>query len=203
MRCKLLCFLTLLTGQIAFGQTAKMELKYGTTDESVYRLMSFQNIYLETVKFKGTAVNEKYYQVFVKEFKESKLIRTDTLFDGTEADIFKIDGDSVSFQLFAQTDNNEVRIQIMAPRFSSKKLKYKTYPKNGDFVLKDFLGIKHDLDVPVGQPFYTFAIITPTKVNEGIKVASYCDVAQSNSNPENFGTKFNIPHYFLIQMVIK
>ncbi len=186
---------------VVYSQTVKMEVKYGTSDERFNQLMSFQNIFLETVKFNGANLNGKYYQVFVKEFKNGKWVQTDTLFDGSEIDFFKITGDSASFQFFAQIDNNELKLQLMTPPFNSKKLIYKTFPTNRDYALKDFLGDKKNAILPIGKSFYTFAIITPTIHKDGR--GSYCEVAQSGKNPEELGTIYKIPHYFLVEIVLK
>ncbi len=185
----------------SFGQTAKMELKYGAETEELNQILSFQNIYKQSAKLNGSDINGKYYQIFVKEFKANKLIKTDTLLDGSETSYFNIDGDSTSFEFFAQTANNELKVQIMTQRFNSKKLTYKTFPNNQGYALKDFLGGKKALDISVGKPFYAFAIITPTIHKDGS--GSYCEVAQSDTDPENFGTKYQIPHYFLVQIVVK
>jgi hypothetical protein len=185
----------------SFGQTTKMELKYGAETEELNQILSFQNMYKQSVKLSGSNLNGKYYQIFVKEYKANKLVNIDTLFDGSETSYFNIEGDSTSFEFFAQTANNELKVQIMTPRFNSKKLIYKTFPNNHDYALKDFLGEKKGLDIVVGKPFYAFAIITPTIHKNGS--GSYCEVAQSDTDPEDFGTKFKIPHYFLVQIVVK
>lgn len=190
-----------ITCTVTLGQTAEMELKYGAESNELNQLFSFQNIYKQNIKLNGKSIDGKYYQIFVKEFMANKLIKVDTLFDGSETSYFKIDGDSTSFDFFAQTENNELKVQIMTQRFNSKKLKFKTYPNNRDYVLKDFLGEKQSLDITIGKPFYAFAVITPTIYTNGS--GSYCEVAQSDTDPENFGRKYKIPHYFLVQIVVK
>jgi len=198
---KLFLFLNLFAFSYTFGQNVKMELKYGAETDEINQLFSFQNIYKQSVRLKGESLNGKHYQIIIKEFKANKLVKIDTLFDGSETSYFNIDGDTTSFNFFAQTDNNELKVQIMTPRFSSKKLKFKTFSNNRDYALKDFLGEKKSLDITVGKPFYAFAVITPTIHKNGS--ASYCEVAQSDTDPENFGTKYKIPHYFLVQIVVK
>lgn len=191
------CFLSIAT----FAQKAKLTLKFDTENKEVNQLLNFQNIFIETLTFKDSSLDGKFYQLFIKEFRNGKWVRTDTLFDGTETDYFKIKGDSLTFKFFTQTDNNELKIQLMSTKFRSKKSKYKTFPKNKEYVLKDFLGSKKELEVPIDKPFYIFAVITPTIHKDGS--GSYCEVAQSGLDPETFGTKFQIPHYFLIQMKFK
>ena len=192
-----ICLLNILT----YAQNAKLTLKFGTEIKEVTQLLNFQNIYIQTLTFKDSLLDGKFYQLFIKEFKNGKLVRTDILFDGTESDYFKIKGDSLSFKFFTQTDNNELKVQLMSTKISSKKSRYKTSPNNREYVLKDFLGSKKELEVPIDKPFYIFAIITPTINKDGS--GSYCSVAQSDTDPEQFGTKFKIPHYFLIQMKFK
>lgn len=191
----------LLATSYAAGQAATMELSHGSGSIELDRLSSFQNIHKQKVLLTGEGLEGKSYRIVIKEFKASELVRTDTLFDGSESSDFNIAGDSASFDLFAQTEGNTFKIQIMTDRFSSKKLSYETYPINRDYTLKDFLGEKRSLGITVGEPFYAFAVITPTIRKDGS--GSYCEVAQSDTDPEQFGTKYSIPHYFLVQITIK
>jgi putative heme iron utilization protein len=185
----------------SFGQSAKMTMKYGTEIKEVNQLLQFQNIFIEAINFKDSLLNGKFYQLFIQEFKNGILVNTDTLFDGTESEYFKIKGDSLSFKFYTQIENNVLKVQFINNRFSSKKSTYTTFPNNREYVLKNFLGSKKELEIPIDKPFYIFAIITPTINKDGS--GSYCSVAQSDTDPEQFGTNFKIPHYFLIQMKFK
>lgn len=193
--------LVLFIASTSLGQNVKLTMKYGSDNRELNQILDFQNIYYENLSFKDISLNGKFYQLFVKEFKNGKFIKTDTLFDGTEDDYFKIKGDSLNFKFFAQTSNNQLQVQIRTNKFGSKKLSYNTIPANRDYALKNFIGNKANLLVSLDKPFYLFAIITPTIHKDGS--GSYCEVAQSDTDPEQFGLKYAIPHYFLVQMKFK
>ena len=176
-------------------------MKFGTDNRELTQILYFQDVAIETLTFTGAEIIGKYFQLFSKEYKNGKLVKTDTLFDGGETDYFKIKSDTTSFKFMSQTSDNKLKIQIKETKFASKKSIFKTYPTNREYVLKDFLGIEKEIEVPIGKPFYIFAIITPTINKDGS--GSYCKVAQSDIPPETFGTKFKISHYFLIQMIFK
>lgn len=182
------------------AQTASMSLQYGTKNTELNQVLSFENINTETLIFKAPNLKGTYYQVFVKEYLNGKFIKKDTLFDGSELDLFINETDSLRFNFYSKTANNTLKLQLQEARFQSKKLLYNLNITQHEYVLKDFL-TKKTVDVPIGEPFYIFAIITPTIHKDGS--GSYCQVAYSKTNPENFGTEYNIQHYFLIEMVFK
>jgi hypothetical protein len=67
-----------------------------------------------------------------------------------------------------------------------------------DYALKDFAGSKPSLHVSADKPIYLFAVIPPTMHADG--TGSYCEVAQSEVPPEEFGNKFQLSQYFLLEM---
>lgn len=201
MKNMLIFLASFLIANVASAQTAVMSAKNGTANYELNQVLSFENINIESLIFRGDDLKGKYYQVFVKEYKAGKLIKTETLFDGGELDIFKIPNDSTSFGFFSKPDGDKLKIQIKSLHFSSRMLTYKINANSSTYVLKDFLGAEPQMNVPIGKPFYALAIITPTIHKDGS--SSYCEVAQSNVDPESFWTKFNVTHYFLIEIVFK
>ncbi len=179
---------------------AILRLDYSTGNESLNHLMRFENLAIQLVHFKSTSLKGTFYQLFVKEFKRGKLVKTDTLIDGTIDDFFMIKKDSSSFRFICKIQDDKLRMQISTPQFSSRKLTYALLPIKEDYALKDFLGANTTLAVPIGKPFYLCAIIPPTIYPDGS--GSYCNVAQSDVPPEEFGPKFRLEQYFLVEMVI-
>ena len=67
--------------------------------------------------------------------------------------------------------------------------------------MKSFLGGKSEMKVPVKGKFYIMSLITPTLHKDGS--SSYCEIAQSGVDPEKLHERYNLPHYFLIEMTLK
>jgi hypothetical protein len=178
----------------------QLRFHYGTDNEAIDHLFRFENIYMQMLHLRGADLKGKSYQLLVKEFKAKQHVKTDTLFDGTMDEYFSIKSDSLSFRFLCKTQDNTLRLQISTPNFSSRRLSYALLPSKQDYVLKDFAGAKPMLSVPIGKAFYLYAIIPPTIYPDGH--GSYCNVAQSDTPPEAFGEKFNLEHYFLVEMVV-
>lgn len=66
------------------------------------------------------------------------------------------------------------------------------------YALKDFTTGSNILNVEINKPIYLLVIITP-KINPDGS-GSYCEVAQSGIDPNTLGKKFDIPHYFLVDV---
>jgi hypothetical protein len=176
----------------------EIRLVHGSQDQTLNYLMRFENMFLEHVEILGDALQGRHYQVIVKELRNGKLIRTETLFDGTEADFFRIKDNQLTFDLLCKTQDGKLRLQICTPKFSSKRLKLDLLPNEMDYALKDFAGSKPSLHVSADKPIYLFAVIPPTMHADG--TGSYCEVAQSEVPPEEFGNKFQLSQYFLLEM---
>jgi hypothetical protein len=183
------------------GQQANLQVLYGSDIVMVDQLMDFEGITAMKVKFKGNAINGKFYQVSAMEYKDGKFVKSTMLFDGTEVDIFQIDSDSMQFNIFSKFEKNRLKLQVKSDRFSSKVNYLKLYDNKHGYALKDFeLGYKV-VNVSIIEPIYILGVITPSIHKDGS--SSYCEVAYSKVNPETFGKQFNIPHFYLIEVVFK
>lgn len=201
MKNKLL-LITILLFQFIYSQnTVKFNTEYGSKNKEINDLMDFQNIGVETLQFESSALIDKYYEINIKEYKKGKHINTKQLFDGASSEYFKIDSTIVSFKFFTEMSENKMKVFIKGNRFGSKRETFHLEEENGRYVLKDFQGSKKFLNVSLKDEFPILAIITATKHKDGS--GSYCEVAQSEIDPEKFGEKFNIPHYYVISMRFK
>lgn len=178
----------------------EMKAEYGVENRDLQTVLRFQNIDFETFTFNGEIIN-KDYRVTIKEFKNGTLTKTDTMFDSSESEYFKIKKKELTLNFLSKNEDNQLTLQIQGDGFASKKLNYETPSENGKYVQKDFLGSKTSKKVTTGNPFPILGIITPTIFDDGS--SSYCEVAQADIEPEKLGERFDIPHYFLIQMQIK
>jgi len=184
-------------------QTVKLTNTYGSENAEIQDLMDFENSYIETLHFEGNALKGKYYQVELQEFKNGKMIRKASLFDGSESDYFKVKSEKVSLKFFFSMAHGQLKTYLKGPGFGSKKSYFKLEDQADQYALKDFFGRKEALDITIdsGNEVAVFAIITPTMHKDGS--GSYCEVVQSDIKPENLGSHFKIPHYFLVSIRFK
>lgn len=194
--------LILTFSNIIFAQkTVKMNCEFGTKNRELLDILYFEDIDIETLSFESEDIKNKYYEINLKEFYNGKLINTKQLFEGSESEYFKIDSTFTSFKFFAKMENLTLKTYIQGRGFGSRKETFKLKEGYGEYVLKDFQGSKKQLNVPLNEEFPILAIITATIHEDGS--GSYCEVAQSNVPPEDYGEKFKIPHYFIITMKFK
>jgi hypothetical protein len=185
----------------SYGQkTVKMISKYGTKNKDITSLMRFQNITLESLSFESSELIGKSYEVNLKEYKKGKLVKTKKLLDGEK--YIEIDSINVTLKFLSKIENDKMEIFIETERMFSDKMTFNLEKHKGnDYVLKDFQGNKDFINVSINQEFPILAIITPVELEKGY--FSYCEIAQSEIEPEKFGEKFKIPHYFVITMKFK
>lgn len=196
---KNLALVILLIGCQALSQESiTMALNPVEINQDLKIVLDFENISLDEVQFKGNSIKDKYYVLRLKEFKQGTLTTTQTLFDERGNKYFKVDSTFTSFKFMSKIDKDHLKLWIRSNRFGSKQSYFEINDNNGRYVVKDFLGSERSLKVPADSPFYVYAIITPNRSSNGS--GSYCRVAQSEVNPEEFGREFDIPHYFLIEM---
>lgn len=201
MKTKLL-FLTIILLAVS-GIYAQSEIKmrvdrdYDSPD--VLSILRFENIGFEKAVFAGGNLKNKHFIISIKEFTGGKLAKQEVAFDSRElGDFAKIKDESLSFRLLTKrTAENTARFQFQFDRFSVMK-EYKIGENHRDFALKDFLGNNLETTIPLNASAYIFAFMMPYEKKDGSK--AYCEVAQSGINPEDFGNKFAIPTYFLIDI---
>ena len=203
MKIKIKVLLTFLViYNIAFAQnTVKMTNNYGSENSEIQDIINFENIYIEKLNFESEKLNGKFITISIDEYKNGKLKNTSILFDGSESDYFKIDSDKESLKFFFKMTDGKLKIYIRGQKFGSKKSFFKLFENSEKYALKDFFGSKSELNLDINKKNAVFAIITPTVHKDGS--GSYCEVAQSNIEPEKLGEQFKIPHYFIINIEFK
>ena len=195
----LLSILVLISFQNVQSQkTVKMVTEYGAKNRELEEVLSFENIGLETLSFESNEIKNKYYTIKITEYKSGKVVNSKILFDGAGSEYFIIDSTFTSFKFFTKMENSKLKTYLKGKGFGSRQDFFDLHEGNGKYVLKDFQGAKKFLNVPLEKEFPILAIITATKHSDGS--GSYCEVAQSETSPENFFEKFKIPHYYIITM---
>jgi hypothetical protein len=196
-------FILLLTFNTSFSQdSTKMRITGGSENRDLQSMMAFEGIALDKFEFSGKQLIGKDYDFKVKEFKNGKLVSTTILMDSREDEYFKIKRDTFRFKMFTKVgDDKKFNIEIAFGGFTSKRLTFNLFNKNGLYAMKTFLGGKMEMNLPATGKFYIMSLITPTLHKD--KSSSYCEVTQSGLDPEKLNEKYNIPHYFLIEMTLK
>tara|TARA_R100001369_G_scaffold91749_1_gene133974 strand:- start:3657 stop:4286 length:630 start_codon:yes stop_codon:yes gene_type:complete len=178
--------------------TIEVRINSSLENKDIQTLFDFENINQSEFNFSGESINGKFFVVRMKEFLNGELINTETLFDERGTEFFRIDSTQTSFKLLTKVDKDEVKVWIRGNRFGSKQSYFPTTQGNGRYIAKDFFGSQKVLKENSKEPFQLMSVITPNRSEDGS--GSYCRVAQSEINPEEFGKVFNIPHYFLIEI---
>lgn len=195
--------LLLLTSFLIISNTfaqsdIKMRTEYGSKNVDLMSVLQFEKIGLDKMIFSGNDLKDKDFQISVKQFVSGKLTKTEVVFDSKEDDYFKIKSNEFIFRVLAKaTSENSVRFDFQFNGFYKQK-EYKIAAGQKGFALKDFLGNKPELSIPLNSNAYILAYMMPYVKKDGS--STYCEVAQSDVNPENFGTKYAIPTYFLIDI---
>lgn len=185
----------------ALSQIIKVTQNYGSTNPEIQDLMDFQNIYTEKLNFESKNLKGKSYIINLEEYSDGKIVQTAILFDGTETDYFKMDSTKESLMFFFELSNRKLKTYIRGKKFGSKKSYFKLDDDADKYALKDFFGNKKELNLDSQKTNVAFAIITPTIHKDGS--GSYCEVVQSDVKPEDLGSHFKIPHYFLVTISFK
>lgn len=202
MKIKYSLLLLVLAANFSFGQNSvKVTSNYGSENTDIQNLIDFENIYFEQLNFEGKEIKEKQYKISLQEFKNGKLISKSILFDGFEDDYFKIKSDKESLKFLFKMADGKLKTYIRGSKFGSKKSYFKLKDNSDQYALKDFFGSNSELHIDANQETAIFAIITPTKHEDGS--SSYCEVVQLEIKPENLGSHFKIPHYFLVTIQFK
>ena len=189
----------LMTNIFATESDIKMQFNYKYDSPDILSILRFEGINFDKVTFVGEDLKEKHFIISIKEFTNGKFAKQIVALDSNElGDLGKIKSNTFSFRVLSKrTIDNLARFQFQFDRFSSEK-EFKVGEKLNGFVMKNFLGAKTETLIPVNESTYIMTYMMPYDHKVGSK--SYCEVAQSGINPEEFGTKYAIPTYFLIDI---
>lgn len=198
---QLLLALVLISNHAFAQDSIKMTSSYGAENTELQDLMDFEGIYIETLNFESPILNGKHYEVNLREYKNGKFAKSTLLFDSAEDDYFKIKGNELSLRFYFKLADEQLKLYIAGSTFRSKKMYFNLKTDPDTYALKDFFDRNSELKLDPANPNFILTIVTPTMHKDGS--ASYCEVVQSNIKPEDLGTHFQIPHYFLVSITFK
>jgi len=176
----------------------KMQNKYGSENIDLLSILRFEEIGMSKLVFSGEDLKGKDFQISVKQFDKGKLTKTEVVFDSKEDEYFRIKSDKFVVRILTKiTPQQTAKFDFQFDGFR-KGREYKVGKNNQGFAQKDFLGNRQEISIPLNTSTYVLTFMMPYKKKDGSE--QYCEVAQSGVNPEEFGTKYAIPTYFLIDI---
>ncbi|MGI8641411.1 MAG: hypothetical protein ACR2MG_15875 [Pyrinomonadaceae bacterium] len=176
----------------------KMQNKYGSENIDLLSVLRFEEIGMSKLVFSGEDLKGKDFQISVKQYVKGKLTKTDIVFDSKEDEYFRIKSDKFVFRVLTKiTQQDTAKFDFQFDGFR-KGREYKVGKNNRGFAQKDFLGSSKEASIPLKTSTYILTFMMPYKKKDGSE--QYCEVAQSGVNPEEFGIKYAIPTYFLIDI---
>jgi hypothetical protein len=176
----------------------KMRSEYGSDNPDLLSVLQFEDIGLSKMIFTGKDLTDKDFQITVKEFTNGKLAKQEVVFDSKEAEQFKIKSDKFMFKILTKTTAaHTAKFDFQFNGFSTGR-EYKIGENFKGFAQKDFIGSRKEIAIPLNADTYILTYMMPFAGKDGS--TSYCKVAQSGINPEEFGNKYAIPTYFLIDI---
>jgi hypothetical protein len=189
------------TTRIAIGTNSsdiKMQSQYGSDNRDTLSLLYFEDIGMSKMIFTGKDLVNKDYEITIKQYVNGKLEKREVVFDSKESEYFKIKGEKLEFRIISKiTAEHNAKFMFLFNGFSTLK-EYKVGDTFKGFAQKDFLGAAKETAIPVNTNTYILTYMMPYVKKDGS--SSYCEVAQSSINPEEFGIKYAIPTYFLIDI---
>ena len=180
-----------LFGQVKAGKI-EMTTEFGSKNQELQDLLTFENIDYYKVRFKGEDLKGKHFSVAVKTLWDGRITRIDTIINTAKA-MPPIQTDTLTFKVTAKKNAlNSLKVLFRFPLFGNERL-YEA-SDSYDYSLRD-IGTK--MDIEIGKAFPAFAYILPYE-KDGWKM--WCAVDSSGKEVENWGKEFGIKHYLIFEM---
>lgn len=202
MKSKILYFTVLLFANLTLSQDKhdlKMISEYSSSNSELRDVLQFEGIEYLKLKFTGSELKDKSYQLTVKEIWDGKIIRDTVVFDSKSIGIVqfeKIYDTIFNMKVISKlTSKNKLKMTFKFPRFSITK-EYDAL-ETEDYSLRN-IAEESKMEIRYNEKFYLLAYILPYERKDGSK--SWCDVGTSGKDIEKWGEKFGIKHYLLFEM---
>lgn len=191
----LVCLSTLSAQQ----NEIQLQTSYGSENEEIHQLMRFQGVETTKLAFSGNSLKGKHYRFLLKEFKDGKLLKQDTLMDSKKYGFEAVDSTVFNLQYYVKTQvNNTIKMSLKFSRFSTPRTVEITKTED-EYALHDFLGNQKYLTIQPKTETNILVYFLPF-LNKESGFKSYCDVSGSKHKPEDWGTVYGIPSYFIVSV---
>ena len=195
-----------ITTNIVFGQSSNNDLKmisqFSSDNTDLRDILDFENIDFYKIKFTGSELKSKSYQLSVKEIWDGKIL----------SDSIIINSKYAPFRQFQTVNDSILNIKIISKKSADNKLKM-IFKFERFFVEKEFQTLNSDdyslrnivqeskMEIEYNKKFYFLAYILPYERSDASK--SWCDVGTNGMDIENWGRKYGIKHYLIFEMIFE
>lgn len=123
-----------------YSQSIKVTTVNGLKDKDANYLLDFMDVSLQKFHFEGDQLIGKSPTILIKEFRDGKLVRTDTLLNGKgDAKYLQIKEAKYSFSFFTEIRNEKLRTFIRHSSYGAGKREFALNKDKYGYALKDFL----------------------------------------------------------------
>ena len=190
-------FILLLFPVVGFSQSNNeitMTTDYGSDNQELQDILTFEKIDYYHVEFAGTNLKGKNFSLISKEVWNGEVTKIDTIANTAKSERMQaIPNDTLRLRVTGKkTFADELKLLFRFPQFGSERT-YKA-TKSDDYSLRD---VGTQLPIEIGKNFYAFAYILPYE-QDGWKM--WCAVDSSGKDVESWGNEFGIEHYLIFEM---
>ncbi len=187
------------------NDSTTVSVKEGSANNELndyFSLIGAKNL---TVKLKDSILNGKRITFVLKEFKNSKPHRIDSLnlrntwYESKIMYFNEFDSMIVRFMQIRESKKS-IKISIHYPGISTF-FKYKISSK-GQYDFRKVSCKGENSRIKVNQPFPIMIYTTPFMYDKKINEGSYCILGLDGTPPENWGERYNLKHYIVIELFI-
>lgn len=170
----------------------KMTFQYGSANEEIANLLSFQQIDYYSISLNNDKIGNKKLLITCEEIWNGELKKRDTLFDDkpiTQTE--KAGGSTLSFVMLGGKEGDKLKIYFKFGKVDVKG--------NFDAIYSDRYRLLPTLfsdDIEVEKTFSPFVFILPYDEKDG--KLSYNNVPKHGVDIKNLGKMYGIKHYLII-----
>jgi hypothetical protein len=207
MKIKLLVLFIFVFSISVFGQkdSTIVTVKIGSANVELNDYFSLIGAKCITVKLKDSILTGKRITFVLKEFKNSKLRRTDSLnLRNTWYEpkiMYFNEFDSMLIRFFQIKESKKsIKISINYPGISTY-YKYTIDPE-GIYDFRDISCKSRNYSVKVNKPYPLLVYTMPAPNDKVIKGGSYCILGLDGTPAEKWGEKYKLKHYIVIELFV-
>ncbi len=195
---KKLTFILVMLPLFTFGQSGiKMITEYGSKNQELHDVLTFEGIDNYNVQFIGEELSGKHFSIIVKNLWDGRITKIDTIVNTANMKgMPPIQSDTLKFKVTAKKfTKDNLKVFFKFDRFGNERM-YDAID-SFDYSLRD---TGRQMEIKIGEPFPAFAYILPYE-KDGWKM--WCAVSTSGKDVESWGNEFGIKHYLIFEMIFE
>jgi len=172
----------------------KMTTEYGSENQELQDILTFEKIDYYKVQFTGADLKGKDFYLLAKKMWDGKIKEVDTIVNTAKNErMLPIKSDTLNLRVTAKkSSENKLKLVFRFPQFGNEKTFEAT--SSNDYSLRD---VGTNVDIEIGKEFSAFVYIMPYE-KDGWKM--WCAVDSSGKDIENWGKEFGLKHYLIFEM---